>query len=142
PYDTRSLRMVQTGGGPPPAAGWHAFRDKIGLPLLQGYGCSEAASAAAVMPVQGPDRPGAGGRGVPDQRPRVADEQGRDVPAGEEGEVVVRGPNVFRGYYGLAQETRAALRGGWLHTGDLGRLHADGLLYITGRKKSVINVGG
>ena len=72
---------------------------------------------------------------------RVVDPDDREVPQGELGEIVIRGPNVMQGYFGKPEETARALRGGFLHTGDLGRL-ADGFLYVTGRKKDVINVGG
>src|SRR5262249_6897898 len=87
-------------------------------------------------------RVGTVGKSMPNQEVRIVDEDGLPVGAGEEGEVVVRGPNVFRGYYGLPDETRRALRDGWLHTGDLGRLDAGGHLTISGRKKAMINVGG
>jgi long-chain acyl-CoA synthetase len=141
-YDTRSLRMVQTGGAPLPAEVYRRFELLYGLPILEGYGCSEAASTVTVMPTDSPPRQGSVGCVMPNQELRLVDDNGLDVPAGVEGEVVVRGPNVFRGYYGQAGLTRAALRGGFLHTGDLGRLDADGYLFITGRKKALINVGG
>jgi long-chain acyl-CoA synthetase len=141
-YDTASLRMVQTGGAPLSTEVQRKFRARYGLDILEGYGCSEASSTVTVMPVGGPVRPQSVGKPMPNQRVRVVDEDGRDVPAGQEGEVVVRGPNVFRGYHGQPEETRRALRDGWLHTGDLGRFDADGYLYITGRIKSMINVGG
>jgi long-chain acyl-CoA synthetase len=141
-YDTRSLRMVQTGGAPLPAEVYRRFEDLYGLPILEGYGCSEAASTVTVMPPDEPVRPGSVGRVMPNQQIRLVDEEGNEVPAGADGEVLVRGPNVFRGYSGQPALTRAALAGGWLHTGDLGRLDADGYLYITGRKKAMINVGG
>jgi long-chain acyl-CoA synthetase len=141
-HDTSSLRMVQTGGAPLPAEVQCKFQARYGLPIIEGYGCSEASSTVTVMPMAGPYRPNCVGRVMPNQRVRVVDEHGRDVPAGEEGEVLVRGPNVFRGYYGLPGESERALRGGWFHTGDLGRLDPEGYLSITGRLKSMINVGG
>jgi long-chain acyl-CoA synthetase len=141
-HDTSSLRMVQTGGAPLAPAALERFRRRYGLEPLDGYGCSEASSTVTVMPADAPVRPGSVGRPMPNQEVRVVDEDGREVPAGAEGEVVVRGPNVFAGYLGLPEETARALRGGWLHTGDLGRFDADGYLWITGRKKALINVGG
>jgi long-chain acyl-CoA synthetase len=141
-YDTGSLRMVQTGGAPLPTEVQRRFQARYGLPVIEGYGCSEASSTVTVIPMQGPYKPGSVGTVMPNQRLRVVDEHDNDVPAGVEGEVVVRGPNICRGYYGLPEESRQALRGGWLHTGDLGRLDGDGFLFITGRKKSMINVGG
>jgi long-chain acyl-CoA synthetase len=141
-YDTSSLRMVQTGGAPLPTEVQRRFQAKYRLPILEGYGCSEASSTVTVMPVQGPYKPLSVGQVMPNQRIRIVDEHGQDVRAGQEGEVLVQGPNVCRGYYGMPAESRTALRDGWLHTGDLGKLDAEGFLYITGRKKSMINVGG
>jgi long-chain acyl-CoA synthetase len=141
-HDTSSLRMVQTGGAPLASEVHRLFREKYGLPILEGYGCSEASSTVTVMPVEGPIRPFSVGRVMPNQVLRIADDHGHNVPAGVEGEVLVKGPNVCRGYYGQPEATRTALAGGWLHTGDLGKLDAEGYLYITGRKKAMINVGG
>jgi long-chain acyl-CoA synthetase len=141
-YDTSSLRMVQTGGAPLPTEVQRKFQEQYGLPIIEGYGCSEASSTVTVMPMQGPYRPFSVGKVMPNQRVRIVDDHDQDVPPGQEGEVVVQGPNVCQGYYGLPEETKALLRGGWLHTGDLGRLDEEGFLYITGRKKSMINVGG
>jgi long-chain acyl-CoA synthetase len=142
PVDTSSLRMVQTGGAP--LASWvqHRFREIHGLPIIEGYGCSEASSTVTVMPMHGPYRPHSVGKPMPNQRIRIVDDHDRDLPAGQEGEILVKGPNVCRGYYGLPGESRQLLRGGWLHTGDLGKLDDEGFLYVTGRKKSMINVGG
>lgn len=142
PFDTTSLRMVQTGGAALASAVRERFRECYGLEILEGYGCSEAASTVTVMPVDEPVRPRSVGKAMPNQQVRIVDEEGRPVGVGEEGEVVVRGPNVFRGYYGMPQLTRQTLRDGWLHTGDLGRLDAEGHLTVSGRKKSMINVGG
>jgi long-chain acyl-CoA synthetase len=141
-YVTSSLRMVQTGGAPLPTEVQRKFQARYGLPIIEGYGCSEASSTVTVIPMAGPYKPGSVGRPMPNQQVRIVDEYDHDVPAGQEGEVIIRGPNVCLGYYGLPEETRQALRGGWLHSGDLGKLDADGFLTVTGRKKSMINVGG
>jgi long-chain acyl-CoA synthetase len=141
-YDTGSLRMVQTGGAPLPTEVQRKFQAKYGLPIIEGYGCSEASSTVTVMPMGGPYKPLSVGKVMPNQRIRIVDEKGHDVPAGCEGEVLVQGPNVCQGYYGMPAESRHTLRGGWLHTGDLGKLDEEGFLYITGRLKSMINVGG
>ena len=73
---------------------------------------------------------------------KIVDDQDRDLPLGEVGEILVRGPNVMKGYWKRAQETAEALRGGWFHTGDLGRVDEDGYFYIVDRKKDLILVGG
>src|SRR5262249_39732359 len=121
-YDTRSLRMVQTGGAPLPTQVHPKFETQDGLPLIEGEGCSGGASTVTVMPMQGPLKLRSVGKVMPNQRIRIVDEHDRDVPVGQEGEILVQGPNVCKGYYGLPAESAAALRGGWLHTGDLGRL--------------------
>jgi len=72
----------------------------------------------------------------------VVDENDQPVPVGEVGEVIARGPNIMRGYYNMPEETRATLRDGWLHTGDMGRFDEDGYLYIVERKKDLIIRGG
>jgi long-chain acyl-CoA synthetase len=141
-YDTGSLRMVQTGGAPLPAEVQRKFQARYGLPIIEGYGCSEASSTVTVIPVQGPYKPSSVGKPMPNQRVRIVDEDGRDVPPGRQGEVVVQGPNVCRGYYGQPAQSMQAFRDGWYHTGDLGRFDEDGFLFITGRIKSMINVGG
>ena len=73
---------------------------------------------------------------------RIVDENDRDVPIGEVGELVVRGPNVFAGYWGLPEATAEAFRGGWFHTGDLGRMDAEGFITLVDRKKDMIITGG
>jgi fatty-acyl-CoA synthase len=94
------------------------------------------------MPIEGPIKPFSVGKVMPNQRIRIADEEGRDVPAGAEGEVLVQGPNVCRGYYGQPEATRTALAGGWLHTGDVAVSDRDGFLSIVDRKKDMIRSGG
>jgi long-chain acyl-CoA synthetase len=141
-FDTSSLRMVQTGGAPLPTHVQLRFQERYGLPIIEGYGCSEASSTVTVVPMNGPYKPLSVGKPMPNQRVRIVDEHGRDVADGQEGEILVKGPNVCRGYYGMPAASRDALRGGWLHTGDLGKFDDEGFLYITGRKKSMINVGG
>ncbi len=109
----------------------------VGIPMYQGYGLTEAA------PVISSNTPrkhklGSSGPLVPDLEVRIRDDAGRDLPAGAQGEIVVKGENVMAGYWKNEKATGEALRDGWLHTGDLGYLDADGFLYVLGREKSLL----
>jgi acyl-CoA synthetase (AMP-forming)/AMP-acid ligase II len=93
-------------------------------------------------PPQGLRKPGTVGLPLPGQEVRVVDAADHPLPAGEAGEVVVRGPNVMRGYLGKPEETATTLRDGWLHTGDVGRFDEDGYLVLVDRVKDMIIRGG
>jgi long-chain acyl-CoA synthetase len=89
-----------------------------------------------------PRKAGSVGKPIAGVEVVVVDENDQPVPVGEVGEVIARGPNIMRGYYNMPEETRATLRDGWLHTGDMGRFDEDGYLYIVERKKDLIIRGG
>jgi long-chain acyl-CoA synthetase len=110
--------------------------------ICEGYGLSETApslTSNAAGPVR---KPGSVGLPIPGVELRLVDEHDEDVAEGEVGEVVARGPNVFKGYWRREKETEEALRGGWFHTGDLARRDADGYYFIVDRKKDMIIVSG
>lgn len=113
------------------------FFAAIGIPIYQGYGLTEA---APIISANTPRRHklGSSGQLVPDLALRVLDEQGNDVPAGQKGEIVVKGENVMQGYWQNPKATAEVIRGGWLHTGDLGYRDADGFLFVLGREKSLL----
>jgi acyl-CoA synthetase (AMP-forming)/AMP-acid ligase II len=140
--DTASLRCVICGAAPMPAAAIHEFEDRYGVPILEGYGQSEGTVATTVNPLLGLHKPGTVGLPLPGQEVRVVDEDDEQLPPGQVGEVTVRGPNVMRGYLGKPAETAETLRGGWLHTGDLGRFDEDGYLVLVDRLKDMIIRGG
>ncbi len=109
----------------------------IGIPMFQGYGLTEAAPViSANVPCS--HKLGSSGRIVRDLQVRICDEGGHDLPSSREGEIVVKGENVMAGYWGNEKATREAIRDGWLHTGDIGYLDADGFLYVLGREKSLL----
>jgi long-chain acyl-CoA synthetase len=109
----------------------------VGIPMYQGYGLTEAAPViSANMP--GAHKLGSSGRIVPDLEVRICDSRGRPLPTGEKGEIVVRGENVMAGYWKNEEATAETVRDGWLYTGDLGYLDADGFLYVLGREKSLL----
>lgn len=142
-YDVSRLRLCFTGGAtmPPPVV--RAFEAAFACAVLEGYGLSETSPVAAFNSPTGKRKPGSVGTPVPGVRMRVVDEEGGDeVPHGETGEIVIRGHNVMKGYWRRPEETAAAIRDGWLHTGDLGRVDEDGYFWIVGRKKDVIIRGG
>ncbi|MEW2304910.1 AMP-binding protein [Streptomyces sp. NPDC006655] len=140
--DTSSLRFGVCGAAPASAELLTRFEARYGFPLVEGYGLSEGTCASTINPVAGPRRAGTVGLPFPGQEIRIVDADGSEVPPGMEGEIVVRGPNVMRGYLGRPEETANVLVDGWLHTGDVGRLDADGYLTLVGRSKDMIIRGG
>lgn len=141
-YDTSSLERCTISAAPVSEALYQAFTTKFGCDMLEGYGLTEASPAVAIerrslqrkvdstgMPLHGVDV-------------KIVDHDDREVPTGDQGEIVVKGPNVMQGYYKRAAETAETLRGGWLHTGDVGYRDEDGYLFITDRIKDMIIKGG
>ncbi len=112
----------------------------IGMPMYQGYGLTEA---APVISSNTPDfhKLGSSGKVVPMLDLKICDDDGTELPIGRQGEIVVRGGNVMAGYWDNERATSETIRGGWLYTGDLGYLDADGYLYVLGRSKSLL-IGG
>lgn len=142
-YDLRSIQTCISGAMGLPQEVQRSWEAATGGRLVEGYGLTEASPITHCTPVQGHRRPGSIGVPFPDTDARIADpETGRDLPIGEVGELAVRGPQVMRGYLNRPEETATALRDGWLFTGDMARMDADGFFYIVDRKKEMINVGG
>ena len=140
----RSIRYCLSGSAPLPLEVKRKFEALTGGKLIEGYGLSEASPATHANPPTGEQRSGSIGLPLPSTDQRVVDlETGqRALGPDEVGELEVRGPQVMLGYFGHPEETAATLRDGWLRTGDVARLDADGYAYIVDRKKDVINVGG
>jgi long-chain acyl-CoA synthetase len=141
-YDTSSLQYCVSGSAPLPVAVLEAFEKKFGCRILEGYGLSEATAALTGHNREMPRKPGSVGRPLPGVEIRIVDENDQDVPVGEVGEIIARGPNIMQQYYNLPEETAAAMRNGWLHTGDMGRMDEDGYIYVVERKKDLIIRGG
>lgn len=130
PYP-KTLRCMLLGGGPAPLPLLEQCL-RLGVPVAPTYGLTEAASqVATLLPGEVARRPGSGGKALFPTEVRI-----------EDGEVLVRGPTVMLGYVGRSEETAHALRGGWLHTGDLGYLDDEGYLYVTERRDDLIVTGG
>ena len=136
--DLSTLRTVMLGGAPVGPELVEALEARLGARVLPGYGMTEAPPIAYVdRDVPAP--PGSVGRAAWGTRLRVVDAEGRDVAPGERGEVLVRGPQVFRGYHG---DPDAGWLDGWFRTGDVGTLDADGFLFLVDRLKHLIKTGG
>jgi long-chain acyl-CoA synthetase len=109
----------------------------LGVPMFQGYGLTEAAPVISAN-CKKAHKLGSSGKIVPGLELKICDETGTSLPAGEKGEIVIRGENVMAGYWKNEKATKEALRGGWLYTGDIGYVDADGFLYVLGRMKSLL----
>ncbi|MFD2371530.1 long-chain-fatty-acid--CoA ligase [Brevibacillus sp. GCM10020057] len=140
--DFATIRVCCSGGASMPVELLHKFEDKFGVKIMEGYGLSEAAPATLFNPIRGTRKPGSVGIDLPGVSNKVVDPEGNEVPRGEVGELIVKGPNVMLGYLGLPEETKATLKDGWLYTGDLARMDEDGYVYIVDRKKDMILVDG
>ncbi|HZA61133.1 MAG TPA: AMP-binding protein, partial [Actinomycetota bacterium] len=119
-----------------------AFRDRFGVTIWEGYGLTETAPALTTTALGDHARPDSIGLALPGVEVRVVDEHGEDVEEGDPGEIVVRGPNVFAGYWRKPEETEAAFRDGWFRTGDVAYRDEDGYLHIVDRTKDLVIVSG
>ncbi|HEY1321059.1 MAG TPA: AMP-binding protein, partial [Streptosporangiaceae bacterium] len=141
-YDLSALTRLTSGAAPLPAQVVEDFRKRLPhVEIGEGYGCTETAALISASPA-GQVRPGSVGKPVPGAEVRIERPDGTAAGPGEDGEVCVRGPVLMTGYWNAPQETARTMRGGWLHTGDVGRLDADGYLYIVDRIKDLIIRGG
>jgi len=141
-YDLSSLRSCISGGSALPMGVLQGWLRATGIQILEGYGLSETSPVASFNVTYKPTKPGSIGLPVWGTEMRVVDFQGNPLPVGEVGELVVRGHNVMKGYLNQSIATAEVLRDGWLHTGDLGKVDADGYFYVVDRLKDVILRGG
>ena len=140
--DTSSVRFAVCGAAPASADLLTRFETRYGFPIVEGYGLSEATCGSTINPVTGVRKPGTVGLPFPGQDLQIVDGDGNRLPPGADGEVVVRGPNVMRGYLGRPDDTAEVIKDGWLYTGDVGHLDEDGYLTLVGRSKEMIIRGG
>lgn len=141
-YDLSSLQYVSSGGSPlAPGVAEQFVRRVPSATIRQGYGLTETAALLTTNPVGG-EKPGSVGLPVPGVELRILDEEARELPHGEIGEICARSPGLMRGYWRSPETTAEAIQDGWLHTGDLGFQDEDGYLFIVDRKKDLIIRGG
>lgn len=142
--DLSSIRFCISGSDRLPVQVQEEFERLSGGRLVEGYGLTEASPVTHVNPIYGKRKAGSIGLPLPDTEVRIVDlETGKDVPEGSEGEMLVRGPQVMRGYWQASEETAAAIDAdGWLKTGDVAHVDEDGFYFIMDRRKDVIITGG
>jgi long-chain acyl-CoA synthetase len=137
------LRLCISGAAPLPPRVLRGFEAVFRVPLREGYGLTEASPVVSINPVEPErNRPGTVGLPLPGVSVRIVDDEGRDLPAGAAGELLVRGENVMRGYLNRPGDTATAVRDGWLCTGDIASLDESGYIRIIDRKKDLIIVDG
>ncbi len=143
-YNLRCVRACISGSAPLLKEVKERFESLTGAQLMEGYGLSEAPTATHCNPMFGEKRTGSIGLPLPDVDCQIIslEDDEKVLPTGETGELLIRGPQVMRGYYNQPEETEKTLHGGWLHTGDIARMDSDGYFYIVDRKKDVIKVSG
>ncbi len=141
-YDLSSLQRVLTGGGPVSREIVEGFKKKFNVDVLQGYGLTEGTAGYTYTRVDMPFREGSCGVALPGVEIRIEDDEGNELPPEQVGEIVVRSVLNMKGYWNNPQATATAMKEGWLHTGDLGKLDEDGYLCVVDRKKDLIIMSG
>lgn len=140
-YDLSSLRLLASGGAPLEPVVIEQFKKVYGMDIHDIYGQTESICHVCLIPVNGPLKPGSSGKALPCWEMKIFDENDLELPTGSEGEIVLKGP-VMNGFWNQPEATRKALRGGWLHTGDIGYMDEDGYLWITARKRRMLILKG
>nr|MBC7244846.1 long-chain fatty acid--CoA ligase [Chloroflexota bacterium] len=143
-YNVKSIRACISGAAGLPVEVQTKFQELTGARLVEGYGLSEASPVTHANPIYGKNKIGTIGLPWPDTDAKIVDlETGtKELPPGEIGELIVRGPQVMKGYWNMPEETALALRNGWLYTGDIARMDEEGYFQIVDRKKDMIIAGG
>jgi long-chain acyl-CoA synthetase len=141
-YDLSSVRLAISGAAPLSVQTLDAFHELFGVYIYEGYGLTETAPTLTSNRMGAGPRPGSIGLPLPEVEMRLVDEDGNDVELGDPGEIVVKGPNVFKGYWNRPEETERAFWDGWFRTGDVAVKDEEGYLYIVDRKRDLIIVSG
>jgi long-chain acyl-CoA synthetase len=141
-YNLSSVRLAISGAAPLSVETLDSFHELFGVHVYEGYGLTETAPTLTSNRMGGAPHPGSIGLPLPEVELRLVDEEGNDVELGDPGEIVVRGPNVFKGYWNRPEDTERAFRDGWFRTGDVAVKDEEGYLYIVDRKRDLIIVSG
>jgi long-chain acyl-CoA synthetase len=141
-YDLSSLKEVICGASPLAEEVARAFSERYGCRVREIYGLTEAAGLGSANRRSKPYKPGSAGLAYYNVELKIFDGQDNPLPPRESGEIVLKGPSVMKGYYNLPDKTAEAMKGGWLHTGDVGYLDEEGYLFVTDRLKDMIIRGG
>ena len=141
-FDASTLEVCASGGSAMPVELMRAFEQALGCKVLEGYGLSETSPVASFNHPDRERKPGSIGTPVDGVQMKVVDDADQEVPQGEVGEIVIRGHNVMKGYWGRPDATAEAIRGGWFHSGDMATVDEDGYFFIVDRKKYMIILGG
>ncbi len=141
-YDLSSLRFCTSGGAAIPVETLTAWERETGVKILEGYGLSETSPVASFNVMWKPTKPGSIGLPIWGVDMRVVDDDDREVPMGERGELLIRGHNIMKGYLKRPEATAEVMRGGWFHSGDIATMDSDGYFYIVDRVKDMIIRGG
>jgi long-chain acyl-CoA synthetase len=141
-FDVSCLNLCVSGGAPMPVEVLHGFDEAFGAKVLEGYGLSETTGMGSFNTPDRERKPGSIGVPVGGTEIRLVDSEDNDVPPGEPGELVMRGPFVMKGYWNREDATREVMRDGWFHTGDIATVDEDGYYFIVDRKKDLIIRGG
>ncbi|PEJ57634.1 MULTISPECIES: long-chain-fatty-acid--CoA ligase [unclassified Bacillus (in: firmicutes)] len=137
-----SVRVCLSGGASIPVELLLRFEGKFNTTVLEGFGCSETSAITAINPLKGNKKTGSVGVDIPYVVNMIVDPNGVEVPRGEVGELIVKGPNIMIGYFGMPDATASSLKNGWFYTGDLAKRDKEGYIYIVDRKKDMVLVGG
>ncbi len=142
PSGATSLRYVICGAAPLSVELLTAFQDRFNIRILEGYGLTETTCISSINPFYADRKAGSIGLPIRGQQMRIVDPDGTPLPAGDYGEIVIKGPNVMTGYLKNPEATEQSIRDGWLHTGDVGYIDDDGYFFIVDRSKDMIIRGG
>jgi len=141
-YDISSMKYWTCGSAPLTLDTWNSFKEQFGYEIIEGWGLTEAGANNSVNPFHGKKKVGSIGLPMKGTIMKVIDFSGKELPDDEEGEIIISGPMLMKGYWNKPKETEEVLKNGWLYTGDVGYRDKEGYLFITGRKKDIIIKGG